>query len=86
MAIIILAEIALTEMAGTLYLAFLILLLSGEGLCQCHSELSCGGDVVPSNNQSDCCVSQNGLSYNDTGTCRPCIGIKLIVYNIVHSR
>ena len=66
------------QMAGTLYLLFLILLLSGEGLCQCYSQLDCEGDVVLSVGQSDCCVNQNGLSFDNVGTCRPCIGMLYI--------
>ena len=68
------------EMAATraMGLLLLTLLLSRKALCQCYSELSCGGDVLPSNDQRDCCVMQNGLSYNDAGTCRPCIGVLLI--------
>ena len=65
------------KMAGTLYLLFLILLLSGEGLCQCYSQLECVGDEVPSASQGDCCVNQNGISFNDEETCRPCIGMLL---------
>ena len=68
------------EMAATraMGLLLLTLLLSRKALCQCYSELNCGGDVLPSNDQRDCCVMQNGLSYNDAGTCRPCIGVLLI--------
>ena len=72
-------------MTVSLFCFILTLLLCGEGLCQCYSQLSCVGDIVPSNDQRDCCVMQNGLSYNDGGTCRPCIGIALIVCHI-HSR
>ena len=64
-------------MAVSLYL---LLLLCGRGLCQCYSELSCGGGVVPSVDQSDCCVKLSGLSYNDTGICRPCIGKKIMYH------
>ena len=62
-------------MAIILWHLLLTLLLSGQGLCQCYSESSCAGGVVSSLDQRDCCVSQNGLSYNDAGTCRPCIGM-----------
>ena len=63
------------KMAVILCSLLLTLLLSGQGLCQCYSQSSCVGDVVSSSDQRDCCVNQNGLSYNDTGTCRPCIGM-----------
>ena len=72
-------------MASTLYSFCLILLLGGEGLCQCFSHLDCEGDVLPSEDQRDCCVNQNGLSYNDTKACRPCIGVSLILC-LIHSR
>ena len=65
----------LRRMAVILCHLLLTLLLSGQGLCQCYSQSSCAGDVVTSSDQRDCCVSQNGLSYNDTGTCTPCIGM-----------
>ena len=65
----------LRRMAVILCHLLLTLLLSGQGLCQCYSESSCAGDVVSSSDQRDCCVSQNGVSYNDAGTCRPCIGM-----------
>ena len=67
-------------MAVTWHSLFLILMLSGEGFCQCYSELSCGGTVIPSLDQRDCCILKIGLSYNDAGTCRPCIGVLVIVY------
>ena len=73
-------------MATTLYSLCLILLLSGDGLCQCFSQLDCGGDVLPSEDQRECCVLRNGLSYNDTGTCRQCIGILLIVCHAQQSQ
>ena len=59
-----------------LYLLYLLSLLSGQGLCQCYSESSCAGDIISSVDQRDCCVFQNGFFYNDTGTCRPCIGME----------
>ena len=62
-------------MAVILCHLLLTLLLSGQGLCQCYSQSSCAGDVVSSLDQRDCCVSQNGLSYNYAGICRPCIGM-----------
>ena len=61
-------------MAVSLYL---LLLLCGRGLCQCYSKLSCGGGVVSSADQRDCCVKQSDLSYNDAGACRLCIGMIL---------
>ena len=69
----------LRRMAVILWHLLLTLLLSGQGLCQCYSESSCAGDVVSSSDQRDCCVLQNGLSYNDAGTCRPCIGM-IVMY------
>ena len=36
-------------------------------------------DIVSSSDQRDCCVDQFGLSYSDSGACRPCIGFKIIV-------
>ena len=65
-------------MAVILCHLLLTLLLSGQGLCQCYSQSSCAGDVVPSSEQRDCCVNQFGLSYNDTETCRPCLGFIMI--------
>ena len=67
------------KMAVILCHLLLTLLLSGQGLCQCYSQSSCAGDVVSSSDQRDCCVDQFGSSYNDTGTCRPCIGFIMIV-------
>ena len=66
-AVIFLLEIVVVaeEMAVSLYRFILTLLLCREVLC--HSELDCVGDVLPS---EDCCVSQNGLTYNGGGTCR----------------
>ena len=52
------------------------------GVAECYSEVDCGGIEIASSgsetlDQRDCCVNQNGLSYNDGGTCRPCIGMFL---------
>ena len=80
-----LLELCLEEMALCLYRFILTLLLCGEGLCQCFSQLDCGGDVLPSENQRDCCVSQNGLTYKNGGTCTPCIGNTLIAC-LIHNR
>ena len=62
------------KMAVFLQLLFLVLLLNGEGLCQCYNGLSCSGAVVPADDQRNCCVLKSGLSFSNTGTCRPCIG------------
>ena len=62
------------KMAVFLQLLFLVLLLNREGLCQCYNELSCSGVVVPADDQRDCCVRKSGLSFSNSGTCRPCIG------------
>ena len=62
------------KMVVILQLLFLVLLLNGEGLCQCYNGLSCSGAVVPAADQRDCCVLRSGLSFSDVGTCRPCIG------------
>ena len=61
-------------MAVFLQLLLLVLLLNGEGLCQCYSRLSCSGTIVQAADQRDCCVLKSGLSFSDVGTCRPCIG------------
>ena len=57
-----------------LHLLLLLLLLCEQGLCQCFSEVNCIGDIVDAANQRDCCVLRDGLSHNDAGTCRTCIG------------
>ena len=74
------------EMAVSLYRFILTLLLCREVLCQCYNELDCVGDVLPSEDQRDCCVSQNGLTYNGGGTCRPCIGSYCVVVCLRQSR
>ena len=51
----------------------------------CYSQLDCVGDTLPSDGQRDCCVNQNGLSYSDSGTCRPCIG-RLLIVCLIHNR
>ena len=58
------------------------LLLCGKA---CYSQLHCVGDLLPSDSQRDCCVNQNGLSYSDSGTCRPCVG-RLLIVCLIHNR
>ena len=62
------------KMAVFLQLLFLVLLLNGEGLCQCYNGLSCSGTLIPADDKRDCCVLKSGLSFSSAGTCRPCIG------------
>ena len=58
------------------------LLLCGKG---CYSQLDCVGDLLLSVDWRDCCVNQNGLSYSDIGTCRPCVG-RLLIVCLIHNR
>ena len=70
-------------MAVFLQLSFLMLLLSGQGFCQCFIGSDCRGDIVIAESKRDCCVLKDGASYNDVGTCKACKGMILAVY-IVH--
>ena len=50
-------------------------MLTGEGFSQCFTGTDCTDDQVPAANKRECCIGTNdGLSYNDRGTCTECIG------------
>ena len=60
-------------------LSFLFLLLAGEGFSQCYSDTACSGSLVPADNQRECCAgTDEGLSYNNGGTCTMCIGMSVV--------
>ena len=63
-------EYVLCENGSFLQLLFLVLLLNGEGLCECYNELSCSGAVIQAADQKDCCILKSGLSFSNIGTCR----------------
>ena len=47
----------------------------GQAVSRYFTGSDCTGDLVPASSQRDCCVKTNdGLSYNDGGTCTVCIG------------
>ena len=53
-----------------------VLLLTGQVVSQCFTGTDCTGDQVPASSQRECCLRTNdGLSYNDGGTCTVCIGM-----------
>ena len=63
-------------MAFGLYRSLLVLLLTGEGFSQCFDSTGCTGSQVVARDKRDCCVGTNdGLSFNNGGTCTNCIGI-----------
>ena len=60
-------------------LSFLFLLLAGEVFSQCYSDTACSGSLVPADNQRECCAgTDEGLSYNNGGTCTMCIGMSVV--------
>ena len=60
-------------------LSFLFILLAGEGFSQCYNDTACSGSLAPADNQRECCARTNeGLSYNDGGTCYLCIGMSVV--------
>ena len=60
-------------------LSFLFLLLAGEGFSQFYSDTACSGSLVPADNQRECCAgTDEGLSYNNGGTCTMCIGMSVV--------
>ena len=56
--------------------ALLLLLLTGEGLCQCFESVGCTGSLVSAYySERDCCVGTNdGQSFRDGVSCTNCIG------------
>ena len=58
----------------------LFLLLTGQAFCQCFTGSDCTGGQVAADSERECCVGTNdGLSYNDGGSCTECIGKKSLV-------
>ena len=58
-------------------------LLAGEGFSQCYSDTACSGSLVPAANQRECCAgTDEGLAYNDGGTCSVCIGMSEVDFVI----
>ena len=58
----------------------LFLLLTGQAFSQCFTGSDCTGGQVAADSERECCVGTNdGLSYNDGGSCTECIGKKSLV-------
>ena len=82
--IIITCSVQMFRVKMVVFLQLLILLLSRQGLCQlCYRQLSCEQYTATVENQRDCCLMRNGLSYDDGGTCRQCIGMKILLVDII---
>ena len=78
----------LLQLATTSF-SFLFYYLQGpSNIAGCYTELDCTGDTVPLSSTGaaaqarECCLGENGQSYDLLGQCANCIGImSLYLYN-----